>query len=681
MQHGQGRQTRRRLPGVVALVLAAAVLFVAPAANAAQTAARVDVGGYHSCAVKSGRGIVCWGYNSDGQAKHKVGGGFKLVSSGGLHSCGVKKDHTVRCWGSNASGQAPATPSGSFTAISAGGSHTCGLKIDGSITCWGDNSYGQAPGSVAGSFTSVSAGEVHTCAVKADQSIACWGWDDRGQAPPTVAGDFLSVSAGGAHTCAVKTDHTVICWGSNRYGQASPPAATFKAVSAGNTHTCGVRGTGAIACWGLDSYGEAPPGVTGDFLSVSSGDAHTCAVTIERLVRCWGDDSSGQLGARPARPSPAPPNGSPGTAYSSTFTSSLGVPKGEFRVTAGSLPPGLTLRANGNLSGTPTTAGTFTFTVSASNIIGIENRQFSISIGSASADFALTQSGPANAAIGSTYATTVTVKNNGPDPAAGSLTLSTPEPVKVVDITAPSGVACSSGAGVTLSATCTFSGSASLAVGASVSVTVKLASGQAQQITVHAHGAPDTAVDMVPGNDSSASTTEAVEEAHVMYTSVGDGGFAVSKLSVPNGRAIFWNNSGPGAHAVDDATGLDLFSLIGEAPVSFGEYRFYAAGSYKVLDGSNQQMVKVRIKRSANQGTTSTPFDLTWGSHRAPVGYRYVVAVHRPGQAWSRWKHTRVGSGTFTPDAGTGTYWFRCRLKRMSDDASTGWSRTSIVVS
>lgn len=62
-----------------------------------------------------------------------------------------------------------------------------------------------------------------------------------------------------------------------------------------------------------------------------------------------------------------PPGGTVSTAYSYTFTAS-GSPAPTFAVASGSLPAGLTLdSATGVLSGTPTTAGTSTFTVTASN--------------------------------------------------------------------------------------------------------------------------------------------------------------------------------------------------------------------------------------------------------------------------------------------------------------------------
>ena len=62
--------------------------------------------------------------------------------------------------------------------------------------------------------------------------------------------------------------------------------------------------------------------------------------------------------------------GAAGTAYSQSLsqTGALGAPN--FAVTAGALPPGLTLAANGTISGTPTATGTFNFTVTVSDNSG-----------------------------------------------------------------------------------------------------------------------------------------------------------------------------------------------------------------------------------------------------------------------------------------------------------------------
>ena len=59
----------------------------------------------------------------------------------------------------------------------------------------------------------------------------------------------------------------------------------------------------------------------------------------------------------------------PGTPYSFTFTAT-GTPAPTFAIASGTLPAGLTLSSAGVLSGTPTTEGTSTFTVTATNSQG-----------------------------------------------------------------------------------------------------------------------------------------------------------------------------------------------------------------------------------------------------------------------------------------------------------------------
>jgi hypothetical protein len=75
------------------------------------------------------------------------------------------------------------------------------------------------------------------------------------------------------------------------------------------------------------------------------------------------------------------PAGTAGTAYSQTLTSSTGTAPFTFAVTAGSLPPGLSLASGGLLSGTPTSSGSYSFTVTATDFANVTAaRAYTLSI-------------------------------------------------------------------------------------------------------------------------------------------------------------------------------------------------------------------------------------------------------------------------------------------------------------
>ena len=249
----------------------------------------VDTGWSHTCAIRDGGLVACWGENQYGQATPPQGR-FVSVSAWAYHTCGVRVDGSVDCWGRDDDGQST-PPRDRFISLSVGWLHACGVKEGGSVSCWGNDFYDQAS-PPRGRFTSVSAGSEHNCGIKEDRSITCWGSDDYGQATPPE-GEFVSVDAGSFHTCGVQANGFVSCWGWNEHGQAALPVGRFASVNAGAGYTCGVRDNGSVACWGENSFGRATP-PSGLFNSVSTGLSHTCGVRDDESVVCWGRNNIDQ---------------------------------------------------------------------------------------------------------------------------------------------------------------------------------------------------------------------------------------------------------------------------------------------------------------------------------------------------------------------------------------------------
>lgn len=99
------------------------------------------------------------------------------------------------------------------------------------------------------------------------------------------------------------------------------------------------------------------------------------------------------------------PAASVGTSYDQNLSAAGGTSPYSFALTAGTLPPGLTLGA-GSISGTPTATGTYAFTIQAtdsSSPTNVGTRNYTLNVG-----LGLTPDSPLpNALIGEPYSTTV----------------------------------------------------------------------------------------------------------------------------------------------------------------------------------------------------------------------------------------------------------------------------------
>ncbi|MDQ1358277.1 MAG: trimeric autotransporter adhesin, partial [Acidimicrobiaceae bacterium] len=160
----------------------------------------------------------------------------------------------------------------------------------------------------------------------------------------------------------------------------SPPAASFTAGT-GGTFTITTSGFPAAV---LGENDALPAGVTFTddhdgtaaltVASTASAQAATIAVTATNAAGTATQSLTVSINAPSTVPvfsaSTPPSSATVGVAFGYTYAAT-GNPAPGFSVTPGSLPPGLTLDpVSGVLSGTPGVAGSFNFTVSASNSAG-----------------------------------------------------------------------------------------------------------------------------------------------------------------------------------------------------------------------------------------------------------------------------------------------------------------------
>ena len=284
----------------------------------------LTAGGAHNCVLKPDRTASCWGRNEKGALGDGTAGigtskalpaavpgltDAVALSGGTLHTCALKAGGTVACWGANESGQlgdgtlidrlTPTAVPGltNVVAVSAGKQHTCALRSNGTAFCWGANGSGQLGNAT---FTAVNP-----------------------PVPVQVSGlsGAVAIDAGTDHACALKGDGTAVCWGQNLFAQLGDGTLIDKAtpvavlalsgaisINAGNRHSCAVKADGRAACWGENANGQLGdatgikklvatnvPGLTGA-ASISTGKSHTCALKTDGSSACWGLNDLGQLG-------------------------------------------------------------------------------------------------------------------------------------------------------------------------------------------------------------------------------------------------------------------------------------------------------------------------------------------------------------------------------------------------
>ena len=360
---------------------------------------QISAGGAHTCALNTSNQVLCWGYGSKGrlgvgnttsyktpQQVRNVGSGtasltgVEQVAAGYSHTCALKIGGALLCWGNGSDGALgydvaadplenktrPVTVTKTtvdtffpaptfFEKISAGSHHTCSKASDGEVHCWGYGTSGQLgdvrvssdepvqvhrPASHA-LYEYVSAGGYHSCGLTDNGKARCWGLggegqlgsgEDKGSKTPVTVKDsngadltgLTQVSAGEFHTCALNEDVEVLCWGSGDDGRLGNGASDnqntpvnvlavsgagnlsrIKQVSAGKKHTCALNGGGKVYCWGANNRAQLgvlnttttssnrPVEISDltDVIQISIGGEQSCALKKNGgngQVVCWG---------------------------------------------------------------------------------------------------------------------------------------------------------------------------------------------------------------------------------------------------------------------------------------------------------------------------------------------------------------------------------------------------------
>lgn len=284
--------------------------------------------------------------------------GIIAVATRQNHTCALREGGTVACWGENVFGQLgdgtyvsrarPADVLRIDDAVDVSVSYhtSCVVHENGDLSCWGHHGflelgdiaieephptgYREDTYPVAKRFSlphrarQISLGALHACALVKDNAGAgrvwCWGWNRYGNvgtgsntaplAPQEVVGLYdlggsaKAVASGLRHGCALMDDDALYCWGENRSKMIAPEQeatailgptlipGSYASVSVGMNHLCAVDRQGELHCWGRSVEGQHGPaqGLTG-LADVALGLIHTCVRTREGQVDCMGQNN------------------------------------------------------------------------------------------------------------------------------------------------------------------------------------------------------------------------------------------------------------------------------------------------------------------------------------------------------------------------------------------------------
>jgi alpha-tubulin suppressor-like RCC1 family protein len=283
---------------------------------------RLAAGTSHTCALRSGGTLYCWGDNGSGE----LGRGPDGPDGSDYHPAPVL---------SSIDGGPPLT--GAVQALT-GEEYSCTL-VGGTPYCWGnndnaqlgDNGYDNEPGPspvlaatstlpLTG-ITRVAAGRIAACAEDGGGHWYCWGnnlWGQLSDSLPLGAyktaslvmslDGAISVAMGTLHTCAILGDGSVICFGLNddrQVGQAGAITCTIdqstapcephpvtvmglsnvKQLALAEHSTCALQGDGAVLCWGASGAGELGTTDAGAECAVPESDAGLPCTEVPHAIQ------------------------------------------------------------------------------------------------------------------------------------------------------------------------------------------------------------------------------------------------------------------------------------------------------------------------------------------------------------------------------------------------------------
>ena len=243
----------------------------------------VDVGFYHTVALRSDGTVLACGDDSFGQCDVEKWQRVTAVCAGAYHTAALFQDGTVAVVGRNDEGQCDTQDWRGIVAITAGDYATFGLKADGSVVSCGFNDYYMLADWPK--VTMIRGGAYALAALREDGEALL----SHESARSDVLSGLVDLAVNTGYAVGLREDGTVVCAAADLSAWHD-----LVAVSASANAILGLDARGAVSAHFFRAGAGKGFAAPDDVVAMAAGGTHCVFVRADGTLAAWGENTCGE---------------------------------------------------------------------------------------------------------------------------------------------------------------------------------------------------------------------------------------------------------------------------------------------------------------------------------------------------------------------------------------------------